>query len=113
VIRTLLETSFQLSLLLGLALGAAGCRHAHLGDGTGRAYQAALDAQRASAPADVPSFDADHARAVLAARRGKADGATAAAGGAPAIALPLSAPGSAGATGSWPGATGNITLEAR
>jgi hypothetical protein len=117
VTRTL-SLSLSLSLLVALALGATGCRRAHLGDDTGRAYRDALAAQRDGAPAAAPTFDAGHARDALAARRGKASGGGAPAAGPSTITLPMPAAGGAGGAGgasggAWPGATGNITLEAK
>ena len=88
------------------------CRTAHLGPDTNEAARAAWEAQRESAPQKTPTFGAEDARAINAARRaekGKAGASTAAAPGS--ISLPS---GSAiGATGAWPGAQGSMSLEAK
>jgi len=89
------------------------CRTSHLGPDTSAAYHAAFDAQRASAPAKTPTFGADDARAINAARRGdkgKAGSSTAPAPGSISLPSPSSGMGGAGA---WQGAQGSMSLEAK
>jgi hypothetical protein len=97
--------------ILAFVLGA--CGSAHLGPDTNVAYRNAFAAQRASDPAEKPTFGVDDARATNAARRstgGKAGTSTAPAPGS--ISLPTSMS-SGTSSGPWQGAKGNISLEAK
>lgn len=88
------------------------CRIAHLGKDHGVAFHGAREAQRTSDPGRTPTFGADDAKGTLAARRdagGGDDGAAAPA----SLVVPMPAPTSSSSSGAWPGATGNITLEAK
>lgn len=103
------------ALALAVTGAALGCGGHHLGPDTGRAYDEALAGQRASQPKDAPGLDADDARRVMHVHRnggqGKGDGASAAPTPAPISGALMSSDGALG--GAWPGADGNITLEAK
>jgi hypothetical protein len=58
-----------LGFALGFALAATGCRAHHLGDGTGRRYHDALEAQIAS-DAEVEPLGAVDAKVVMRTHRG-------------------------------------------
>ncbi len=104
----------------GMAVaGLTGCRTTHLGaDTAGHAYRAAFAAQRAGDDTvEPPALDADDARQVLSVHRtGKPDKDTDSSSSTTML-VPTtltsggSSSGSSG--GSWPGATGNISLEAK
>lgn len=89
------------------------CRTSHLGPDTSAAYHAAFEAQRASTPTKTPTFGAEDARAINAARRGEKGKAGASTAPAPgSISLP-SPSGSMGGGGAWQGAQGSMSLEAK
>ena len=90
---------------------AAGCRHPHLGPDTGVAYRVALAPQRESEPTVEPTFGADVATGTLAARKGGKQGGSTAAAAPEALVVPMTS--STSSSGAWPGATGNISLEAK
>jgi len=103
---------------------AAGCRTTHLGQDTaGYTYKNAMRLQEQGDDAvEPPTLSADDAKAVMQVQRtGKAEGSNATTTSTPII-TPLTmtsapagtsgAPAGAGA-GMWPGATGNIVLEAK
>lgn len=99
------------ALALAVLGSSVGCRSEHLGKDTGRAYRAALEAQ-AEPKSEGPSLSADDAARVMNTHsdsKGKKSGDGAA---APATSAPISS-GSLSSGGAWPGATGNISLEAK
>lgn len=101
------------ALALAVAGTQIGCRTAHLGDDTGRAYFEAIAAQRESQAAS-PAFSARDAHQVLHVHRTgetEGEGSTQAAGALIAP-VPLSSS-SSSSGGGWPGASGNIQLEAK
>jgi len=106
------------ALALAVAGNLMGCRTAHLGPDTGRAYRAAFAAQaEAGEKTQGPTLSAADADQVLDVR---AHGAKAAKGSARGATGPvgLPAPGLGGGEvgtsgGSWQGASGNITLDAK
>jgi hypothetical protein len=90
---------------------AAGCRHKHLGPDVGVAYREAFATQEQSEPTQEPTFGADVAHGTLGARKGgKAAGASS--GSSEAIVVPMSTT-TTSSSGAWPGASGNISLEAK
>lgn len=98
------------ALALALLGSSIGCRSEHLGKDTGRAYRQAFE-QQAEPKGEGPALSADDATRVMHTHsegKGKksSDGAS-----APAAAAPMSS-GSL-SSGAWPGATGNISLEAK
>jgi hypothetical protein len=101
-------------LPFGLAAALTACRTNHLGNDTaGHAYRAALDAQRrGDETVTPPALSAQDAKRVISVHEtGDTKAAGSSSGGLATTALP-SAPLSTGG-GSWPGASGNITLEAK
>lgn len=96
--------------LILISLLLVGCRKAHLGDDTGKAYRAGIAAQRESAPERSPRFTAADARATMAARRGDKKPSATASTSSSTITVPM---GGADAGGGWKGAQGPITLEAK
>ncbi|HUH01005.1 MAG TPA: hypothetical protein VML75_03355 [Kofleriaceae bacterium] len=98
------------ALALALLGSTIGCRSEHLGKDTGRAYRQAFE-QQAEPKGEGPALSAEDATRVMHAHsEGKAkksgDGTS-----APA-ATPAMSSGSS-SSGAWPGATGNISLEAK
>ncbi len=102
----------KLTLLVTFtAFAVAACRHQHLGPDTGVAYREALDAQRESEPSREPTFGADVAHGTMAARKGgKGAGSSSTPAASEALVVPMTSTSSSGA---WPGASGNISLEAK
>ena len=88
---------------------AAGCRHKHLGPDVGVAYREAFATQEQSEPTQEPTFGADVAHGTVGARKG---GKPAGSGATEAIVVPMSST-STSSSGAWPGAGGNISLEAK
>lgn len=100
------------ALALAVLGSSVGCRSEHLGKDTGRAYRAALEAQ-AEPKSEGPSLSADDAARVMNTHsdsKGKKSGDGAAPTATPTA--PISS-GSLSSGGAWPGATGNISLEAK
>ncbi len=115
---TLLVTGFALATLFAIG----GCRTTHLGQDTaGYAYKNAMRLQAQGDDAvEAPTLSADDAKQILQVQKtGKADGS------ATTTSVPLVTPmtltstpsstagGNSGGSGMWPGATGNIVLEAK
>ena len=100
------------ALALAVAGTQIGCRTAHLGSDTGQAYHEAIAAQRESQAAQ-PAMSAHDARTVLDVHRtGESDGESGESAGALIAPVPISTS-SSGGGGTWPGASGNIQLEAK
>ena len=114
----LLVTGFALATLFAIG----GCRTAHLGQDTaGYAYKNAMRLQAQGDDAvEPPTLSADDAKQVLQVQKtGKADSSNA------TTSVPLMTPmtltstpsapagGASGSSGMWPGASGNIVLEAK
>jgi hypothetical protein len=94
--------------VVALLLSLAACRKQHLGADHGVAYKQAFASQVTSDPERKPTYGAADAATTVGARRGaKPVGA--------AAVTPMSAtmPAPTMSTGAWPGAQGNITLEAK
>jgi hypothetical protein len=101
-----------LALALAVAGTQIGCRTAHLGPDTGTAYFEAIAAQRESQAAQ-PAMSAHDAKHVLHVHRTGETKAEASSGtGALITPMPLGTT-SSGGGGMWPGASGNIQLEAK
>ncbi len=107
------------ALALAIAGNLMGCRTAHLGPDTGRAYRAAFAAQTESGEKNQgPTLSADDADHVLDVHAHGAKGAkgaqssTASAGGLPTPSLGGGGSDSASG-GAWQGASGNISLDAK
>lgn len=107
-----MKTTVLISLVFGAAL-ASGCRVQHLGPHTGTAYKQAFADQADSESAAGPTaMSATDAKAVMRAHHGDSTESASAGGGVPAMSFGGAAvPQAAG--GAWPGATGNISLEAK
>jgi len=102
------------ALLFSIAMlaPAAGCRHAHLGDGAGDSYRDALQAQRESDAEGVDAMDAHDAKKVLAKHRdGKASSKAKGTGSSTVTSTSSSSTGSS--SNMFPGATGPIRLDAK
>ncbi|HTM20587.1 MAG TPA: hypothetical protein VL172_08775 [Kofleriaceae bacterium] len=106
-----------LAALFALSVGAAllGCRAPHLGDDTGRAYRRAINDQaEAGAKTQGSGLSADDARAVLSVhRQGGKPSLPGAAGSTAGAVTTTTSTSSSSSSGSWPGATGPISLEAK
>jgi hypothetical protein len=90
----------------------AGCRHKHLGPDVGVAYREAFATQEESEPTAEPTFGADVAHGTLGARKGAKAAGASSSGSSEAIVVPMSTT-STSSSGAWPGASGNISLEAK
>ncbi len=104
------------ALALAIAGNLMGCRTAHLGPDTGRAYRAAFQAQEeAGQNSQGPTLSAADADRVLEVRAHGAKGSKpATAGGTSGLPTPSLGGGTATmGGGAWPGASGNITLDAK
>lgn len=107
------------ALALAVAGNLMGCRTAHLGPDTGRAYRAAFAAQtEAGEKSQGPTLSAADADQVLDVHahgakgaKGAKGGATGPVGGLPSPSLGGSSDGMSG--GAWQGASGNISLDAK
>jgi hypothetical protein len=104
------------ALFASVALLAA-CRTQHLGADTNVASREAWAAQRESDPEKTPTFTSDDAKRTNSVRRGeqKQPGTPSVSAGAALLpAAIMSSTGSnGGGGGAWPGAKGNISLEAK
>jgi hypothetical protein len=97
------------ALALAVLGSSIGCRNDHLGADTGRAYRKAFE-QQAEPKSEGPALSADDAARVMQVHtEGKSKKSSD--GSAPA-ATPAISSGSL-SSGAWPGATGNISLEAK
>ena len=105
-----------LALALAVTGALLGCRTQHLGDDTGQAYDRAFAVQAKAGGEDTAGIDADDARQVMTVHRHgpqKADGAATTATGVAPVSGNTSGSGNIDMGGAWPGAEGNITLEAK
>lgn len=111
-----MNRSFRFLIAVLVVSLAPACGGAHLSSDTGRAYHAALAAQRESAAKPIPPMTARDARRVMRAHNGGA-GASGSppTGGVPAApSINLGGLSSGGASGGlWQGASGGIRLEAK
>lgn len=116
---TLLVTGFALATLFAIG----GCRTTHLGQDTaGYAYKNAMRLQAQGDDAvEAPTLSADDAKQILQVHKtGEADGNAATTASVPLV-TPMtltsspsaSSSGTGTTSGAWPGATGNIVLEAK
>ncbi|MDX2090214.1 MAG: hypothetical protein SFX73_20310 [Kofleriaceae bacterium] len=101
-------------LFASVALLSA-CRTRHLSPDTNVASREAWAAQRQSDPEKTPTFGADDAKRTNAVRRGdpKQGGGTTVTSGAALLPGAIMSTTNGGGAGQWPGAKGNITLEAK
>lgn len=102
------------ALFATIALLAA-CRTKHLGPDTNTASREAWAAQRQSEPENTPAFNADDAHRTNSVRRGeqKQPGSPTVTSGAALLPGAIMTTTGGGGTGAWPGAKGNISLEAK
>jgi hypothetical protein len=103
-------------LAFALSMPLVGCRTVHLGKDTTKAYDNAMQLQRKGASdEDGPALSAADAHGVLRAHRGvKRTGSSASSAPTLLLAPPVLNSGPArGGGGQWPGASGNINLEAK
>lgn len=110
---------FAIAAALGLLIVfSLGCRQAHLGPNAGDSYRAAFAKQIEAAEAeddDAPELSAEDAKQTLRVHQTGEDkagpGAVAPAPGMGGMGTP--APSTTSSGGKWPGASGNIQLEAK
>jgi hypothetical protein len=109
---------FALAALAGLlTVFSLGCRTSHLGPNTGDSYRAAFNKQVEAAEGsddEAPSLSADDAKhAMKVHATGEDKPSSPATLGAPSLSLPSGMSSSTAGGGKWPGASGNIKLEAK